>query len=85
MTIDYTCGEKGDETVMKHFTRKEAADYLRLSLRTFDTLVAEGRIPKYRVSVQRVVFRRDDLDDYVKANLVEPEESVGAAADAVMA
>jgi len=69
---------------MANMTRKEAAEYLRLSLRTFDTLVAEGRIPKYRVSVQRVVFRHEDLDDYVKGNLVEPDESVGAAVDAVM-
>lgn len=66
-------------------TRKEAAEHLRVSLRTFDALVAEGRIPKYRVSKQLVRFRREDLDSYVEDNRVDLDESIGATVDAVMA
>ena len=65
-------------------TRKEAAEHLRMSLRTFDTLVAEGRIPKYRVSRQLVRFRREDLSSYVESSQEEPEESISVAVDAVM-
>ena len=65
-------------------TRAEAAEFLRVSLRTFDTLVAEGRIPRYRVSRQLVRFRREDLVDYIERNRVEPEESVSAAVDSIL-
>ena len=65
-------------------TRKEAAGYLRMSLRTFDSLVAEGRLPKYRVSRQLVRFRREDLDSYVEGSQEEPDESVSVAVDTVM-
>ena len=65
-------------------TRPEAAEFLRMSLRTFDSLVAEGRIPKYRVSKQLVRFRCVDLNAYVENNRVDPDESISAAVDVIM-
>jgi len=69
---------------MELMTRKEAAAFLRMSLRTFDSLVAEGRISGYRVSRQLVRFRREDLEDYVRSNAIQPGQSISAAVDAVM-
>lgn len=49
-------------------TRSEAAEYLRISVRTLDRRHKEGRIPC--VSGQRygrVLYRQKDLDSYIKA------------------
>lgn len=49
-------------------TRSEAAEYLRISVRTLDRRHQEGRIPC--VSDQRfgrVLYRKKDLDSYIKA------------------
>ena len=62
-----------------YLTRRESADYLRISLRTFDGLVSKGFLPKFRVSKGRVVFRCTDLDAYVQGNKVEDEEDSSAA------
>lgn len=49
-------------------TRSEAAEYLRISVRTLDRRHKDGRIPC--VSDQRygrVLYRQKDLDSYIKA------------------
>lgn len=61
---------------MVYKTRQEAAEYLRISQRTFDTLISQGRIPRYKISKQRVLFRQDDLDEYVENNLVDSDQPV---------
>jgi len=60
--------------------RQEAAKFLRVSLRTFDALAARNLFPKFRVSGNRIVFRKKDLDDYILKNEVEPEDSASIAA-----
>jgi excisionase family DNA binding protein len=54
--------------------RHEAAAYLRLGVSTFDNLVREGTIKKYKMTGRRrVLFDREELDAYVRAN--QPEQS----------
>ena len=48
-----------------YMTRLEAAAYLRISARTLDRLVAEGKLLSGRVSARRILFRQQDLDDYM--------------------
>lgn len=48
--------------------RHEAAEYLRLGVSTFDNLVREGKIRKYKMTGRRrVLFDREELDAYVRA------------------
>jgi len=63
----------------EYLTRRESAEYLRVSLRTFDDLVSRNLFPKFRVSRGRVVFRRTDLDAYVTRNRVENASETSAA------
>jgi len=69
---------------MEWMTRKEAAEYLRVSLRTFDDLASRGLFARYRSSAHRIVFSRNDLDDYVRRNRVEENDSASAVAAAVL-
>jgi len=53
-------------------TRKEAARYLRLSVRKLDLLSAEGKIRRVKLGEgkrARVLFRREDLEAFIEANL----------------
>ncbi len=54
-----------------YMTKSEAAKHLRVSERTLDRLVAEGKVPSARVSPRRVLFRPEDLDKYVHGLLQE--------------
>lgn len=48
-------------------TRSEAAEYLRISVRTLDRRHKDGRIPcvsDHRYA--RVLYRKKDLDNYIK-------------------
>jgi len=57
---------------MELMTRKEAARYLRLSVRKLDLLAAKGEIRRVKLGDgkrARVLFRRRDLDAFVEANL----------------
>jgi len=74
------------EVPMEYLKRHEAAKYLRVSLRTFDALSAKSLFPKFRVSGNRIVFRKKDLDNYILKNEVEPEdtESVAAASNRIL-
>lgn len=44
----------------------EAAEHLRVSLRTIKRLVGERRVPSYRPSGNVTLLNRSDLDAYVK-------------------
>jgi len=56
----------------EYFTRPEAAQYLRISLRTLDTLAATGGIQRAKLADgprAGVLFRRRDLDDFVESRI----------------
>jgi excisionase family DNA binding protein len=42
-------------------TPKEAAEYLRCSIRTVWRMVSDGRLEKYKLGEQLVRFRSDDV------------------------
>lgn len=46
-------------------TRREAAEYLRVSLRTLDRWIGSGKLPAHRKSRRLVRLRRTDLDDFM--------------------
>ena len=46
--------------------RKEAADFLKLPLRTIDYLTMTSQIPYSRVGKRRIVFLKDRLMDYLR-------------------
>lgn len=46
-------------------TRKDAADYLSLSLRTLDDMLADGTIPSLKIGASRRILRAD-LDAYLQ-------------------
>ena len=43
------------------WTRKEVAEYMRLTERTVDTLRKSGKLPYFRVANNSVRFERDDV------------------------
>lgn len=45
-------------------TRKDAAEYLGMSVTTFDELHSEGKLKAVRY-VKRLMYRRSDLDDFI--------------------
>ena len=48
-------------------TRPEAADFLKIPVRTIDYLVLTGQIPFSRLGRRRVVFQKQRLRDYLRA------------------
>jgi len=57
---------------MELLTRQEAATYLRLSLRKLDALSATGDVRRVKLGEgkrARVLFRKEDLETFVRANL----------------
>lgn len=64
-------------------TKPEAADYLRISIRKLDYLVAAGDIAPTRID-GRVLFSRSELDRYIVSRTapVRVPEMVGALATA---
>ena len=58
---------------MELLTRKQAACYLKLSLRKLDSLAAGGEIRRIKLGKgprARVLFRQEDLDAYVEQHLL---------------
>ena len=52
-----------------YLTKAETAVYLRLSPRSVDTLVAQGKLRAFRPG-KKVLFPRSDLDSYVQSHRV---------------
>jgi excisionase family DNA binding protein len=66
---------------MKLLTRKEAAEFLRISLRKLDELASEGEIPYSKMGKgirSRVVFKLQDLENYVDRQRVDITAAVNA-------
>jgi excisionase family DNA binding protein len=52
---------------------KEGAKELKLSIHTLRAWIYQKRIPFVRLG-RRVLLRRQDLEDFVNKNLIEPKE-----------
>ena len=54
-------------------SRQEAANYLSISIRLLDQLLADGNIPKLKIG-RKTLVRRVDLDTYLES-LMEDESN----------
>lgn len=54
-------------------TRDEAAQWLRVDAGTLGNWATRGRGPRFSRLIGRVVYRREDLEEWVAANLVETD------------
>ena len=57
---------------MENMTRKEAADYLRISVRKLDYMAEQGIIRRCKLGDgkrARVLYRKKDLDKFVESQL----------------
>jgi excisionase family DNA binding protein len=52
---------------------KEGAKELRLSIHTLRAWIFQRRIPFVRLG-RRVLLRKQDVEDFVNKNLIEPQE-----------
>ena len=59
-------------------TREEAAQFLRISLRKLDDLASKGKI-QYAKLDGRVLYREQDLVEYIERNLVDIPALASAA------
>ena len=53
------------------YSRVEAADVLRISLRTFDKFLASGQIVPRRIG-KRVLIPRDEIERFIRDNSSGP-------------
>jgi len=61
-----------------NLTRKEAAEYLRISVRTLDKLAQDGEIPYSKLGKGvrgRVLYRQKDLDAYIERTKIDPKRA----------
>lgn len=70
---DFLFGVKTMETIKERFDRKEAADYLGVSVITLDRALKAKTISCYRVG-RRVIFDREHLDRFLKKNEVSAKK-----------
>lgn len=49
-----------------YFTKKEAAAYLRCSLRLIDMFLASGDLRGYKLTGKKLLFARNDLDRFAR-------------------
>lgn len=72
---------------MELLTRQEAATFLRLSLRKLDALSANGELRRVKFGEgqrSRVLFRKEDLEAFVYANLSEDQHNVARRVAQIM-
>lgn len=60
---------------MNLLTAQEAANELRLSIHTIRAWVQKKRIPYIRMG-RKMLFKREDLEELVRKNTVNPMEEV---------
>ena len=61
-----------ESAVAEYLTRAQTAEYLNLSERYVDYLKARGELPYYHVSRRKVLFKREDLDEFMSRLRVSP-------------
>jgi len=49
-----------------YMTKKEVAEFLRMSIATIDRLIQKGKIPSYKVGRKRL-FKKEDLINWVES------------------
>jgi excisionase family DNA binding protein len=54
---------------LKYFTRKEAGDFLRCSIKTIDRLIRDGRINAFKVNRSVLIY----ADTLTEENLNSPK------------
>lgn len=67
---------KSDKNVM---SRNEAAHYLCISVRKLDLLTAASEVKRVKLGEgkrARVLYRLQDLDDFLKSNLVADKRTI---------
>jgi excisionase family DNA binding protein len=57
---------------VKTFTKREAAEYLGISLRSLEAAMQHGRIGFYRLT-SRPTFGQQHLDDFMQSREVKPK------------
>lgn len=60
-------------TIQQIMSRREAAEYLRISVRKLDYLAESGELKFVKLGKgkrARVLYRRKDLDEFIELNLV---------------
>lgn len=56
---------------MKRFHRNDGAQYIGVSLATFDRALANGEIRHFRIG-RRLVFTQEHLDEYLRSKEEKP-------------
>jgi excisionase family DNA binding protein len=72
---------------MQLFSRKEAAEFLRISLRKLDALAAEGKLRYSKIGPgkrARVLYRQEDLDNFINRHLSMKEEEIQSRAGRIL-
>lgn len=59
----------------KRFNRKEAANYLQISIITVDRAIKNKKISCYRIG-RRVLFSKSHLDEFLKKNEVKAKNEM---------
>ena len=58
-----------EQTIEKRFNRKQAANYLCVSVITLDRALNKKKLACYRIG-RRVLFSKNHLDEFLKKNEV---------------
>lgn len=68
---------------MENMTRKEAAAYLRISVRKLDYMAEQGMIRRCKLGDgkrARVLYRKMDLDDFIESQMSSSRADLEAEA-----
>ena len=57
---------------MAFITRKQAAEWLSVSVRVLDGLIARGQLPAYKIGSKLVRIDERDLEKYMKRQIMAP-------------
>lgn len=64
------------------YSKPQAAEFIGVSISTLDRLMAAGKIEFYRVSLRRIAFSREQLENYLSRNarVIRTQENASALA-----
>ena len=54
--------------VSRYMSTREAAEYLRISTRTLQRYAREGRLSRIRLSEQKILYIRAEVEELVERN-----------------
>jgi excisionase family DNA binding protein len=64
-------------TQQENFSKREAAEFLRISEKSLVRLIAERKLPVYNPVPGRAILRRKDLVAYMDSCAADPERPSG--------